>query len=167
MASAFDTEIEDCGDELAGPWRAPKQMLAAQQYGEGASIHDDETARRLGFRGGTIEGPTHFSQFEPLGARLWGNAWFEAGCISAHYRSPVFEGETVRAFAAKPAPGARQTAISMRKPYGTEVLTGTVSVGQETSPTPSALEARLATLPASGAAGNPARCVGPYQIRRT
>jgi hypothetical protein len=147
MVDAFDTEIEDCGEELAGPWREPKQMLAAQEYDSHASIHDDETAQKLGFRGGTIEGPTHFSQFEPLGVRLWGVAWFETGCISAHYRSPAFEGEAVRAFVAKPAPGARQTKIAMRKRDGTEVLAGTLSVGQDRSGTPTALETRLSSLP--------------------
>lgn len=143
---AFDTKIEDCGDEFAGPWREPKQMLAAQSYDSHASIHDDETAQRLGFKGGTIEGPTHFSQFEPLGAYLWGKAWFESGCVSAHYRSPVFEGEKVRAFVAKPAPGAKHTTITMRKSDGVEVLAGTLSVDQGASREPTALETRLSTL---------------------
>lgn len=146
-AEPFDTAIEDHGDEFAGPWREPKQMLAAQQYDSHTSIHDDETAKRLGFQRGTIEGPTHFSQFEPLGAYLWGPAWFEIGCISAHYRAAVFEGEKVRAFVTKPLPGAKQTTIAMRKPDGTEVLAGTMSVAQDRSRVPTALEARLATLP--------------------
>lgn len=145
-AEPFDTEIEDTGAELAGPWREPKQMLAAQEYDSHASIHDDETAQKLGFKGGTIEGPTHFSQFDPLGVRLWGKEWFETGCISAHYRSPVFEGETVRAFVTKPAAGAKQTTIAMRKPDGTEVLAGTMSVGSGSADTLTALEARLKTL---------------------
>lgn len=145
IPDAFDTEIEDCGGTFAGPWREPKQMLAAQLYDSHASIHDDETARRLGFKGGTIEGPTHFSQFDPLGAHLWGQAWFERGCISAHYRAPVFEGEAVRASVAKPAPGAKHAAITMHKRDGTEVLAGSLSVGQDAPPT--ALEVRLATLP--------------------
>jgi len=146
-AEPFDTEIENHGDELAGPWREPKQMLAAQEYDSHTSIHDDATAKRLGFQGGTIEGPTHFSQFEPLGAHLWGHAWFETGCISAHYRSAVYEGEKVRAFVTKLSPGAKQTAIAMRKPDGTEVLAGTMSVDAERSNVPTALQARIATLP--------------------
>jgi hypothetical protein len=147
MSDAFDIPIEDTGEAFAGPWREPKQMLAAQEYDAHASIHDDETAQRLGFKGGTIEGPTHFSQFEPLGAHLWGRAWFESGCISAHYRSPVFEGESVRAFVAKPAAGAKHTTIFMRKADGTEVLAGTLSVDQEAGRAPTALETRLGGLP--------------------
>ena len=37
---AFDTPIT-----LSGPFRAPKQMLAVQEYGGHKSIHDDGMAR--------------------------------------------------------------------------------------------------------------------------
>ena len=71
MASkAFETMITETGNDLAGPWRRPHQMLHAQVYDSHASIHDDATAQKLGFQGGTIEGPTHFSQFAPLCERL-------------------------------------------------------------------------------------------------
>jgi len=75
----FDTIITESPESITGPWRRPHQMLHAQVYDSHASIHDDATAQKLGFQGGTIEGPTHFSQFAPLCARLWGNAWFETG----------------------------------------------------------------------------------------
>jgi ribose transport system ATP-binding protein len=91
---SFDTPLV-----LRGPLRAPRQMLADQAYGGHASLHDDEMARSLGFRAGPIEGPTHFSQFDPLLTRIWGRAWFEHGCLSAHYLNMVIEGEEVRAFA--------------------------------------------------------------------
>jgi hypothetical protein len=126
---AFETIITESADSLAGPWRRPHQMLHAQTYDSHASIHDDATAQKLGFQGGTIEGPTHFSQFAPLCERLWGKAWFETGCISAHYRNPSFEGEEVQAILAKPEPGQKQGAIQMVKRDGTEVLRGTASVG--------------------------------------
>ena len=64
-AAAFTTEILERDNLLVGPWRSPKQMLHAQVYDSHASIHDDATAQKLGFQGGTIEGPTHFSQFAP------------------------------------------------------------------------------------------------------
>jgi hypothetical protein len=142
--NAFDTAIDETADHLAGPWRQPHQMLHTQVYDSHASIHDDATAQKLGFKGGTIEGPTHFSQFAPLGERAWGQAWFETGCLSAHYRSAVFEGEEVQAILKKPAPGQSQTEIQMVKRDGTEVLRGTASVGQGASPT--ALEERLSEL---------------------
>ena len=107
-ARAFDTLIGDDGQTLVGPWRAPQQMLAAQVYDGHVSIHDDAMAKKMGFKAATIEGPTHFSQFAPLCAQLWGEAWFETGCISAHYRSAVFAGEEVQASAAKPNDGESQ-----------------------------------------------------------
>lgn len=141
---AFETTITEAAGSLAGPWRRPHQMLHAQVYDSHASIHDDATAQKLGFQGGTIEGPTHFSQFAPLCERLWGKAWFETGCISAHYRNPSFEGEEVQAVLEMPAPGQRQCKIQMLKRDGTEVLRGTASVGDDGSAT--ALDQRLTEL---------------------
>jgi hypothetical protein len=122
----------------------PEADAAAQVYDSHASIHDDATAQKLGFQGGTIEGPTHFSQFAPLGERIWGQAWFEAGCLSAHYRNPAFEGEEVQANIAKPKPGERVAAIGMTRRDGTEILRGTASVGGDGSET--ALSRRLGEL---------------------
>ena len=141
---SFDTPITEADDVLVGPWRTPQQMLAAQQYDEHASIHDDSTAQRLGFQGGTIEGPTHFSQFAPLCEHLWGRAWFETGCISAHYRHPSFAGEEVQAIVTKPVGQQNQVSIRMAKRDGTQVLRGSASVG--THSPPSALDLRLAEL---------------------
>ena len=141
---AFETIITETTDSLTGPWRRPYQMLHAQVYDSHASIHDDATAQKLGFQGGTIEGPTHFSQFAPLCERLWGKTWFETGCISAHYRNPSFEGEEVQAILAKPEPGQASCAIQMVKRDGTEVLRGTASVGDNKQAT--ALEQRLTEL---------------------
>jgi hypothetical protein len=141
---AFDTEIAESNGTLTGPWRQPKQMLNAQVYDSHASIHDDATAQKLGFQGGTIEGPTHFSQFAPLCERIWGKAWFETGCLSAHDRNPVFEGEQVQASIEMPKPGQTSCAIGMTKKDGTEILRGTASVGGDGSET--ALSQRLKEL---------------------
>lgn len=141
---AFRTEILERDNLLVGPWRSPKQMLQAQVYDSHASIHDDATAQKLGFQGGTIEGPTHFSQFAPLCERIWGQAWFETGCLSAHYRNPAFEGEEVQASIEAPKPGQTVCAIGMTKRDGTEILRGTASVGGDGSET--ALHRRLGEL---------------------
>lgn len=114
---------------LCGPWRKPRQMLAEQVYDSHKSIHDDATAASLGLRAGPIEGPTHFSQFDPLLFQLFGQAWFETGCISAHYQNMVVEGEEVRAFVQVSASGESATRLWAEKRDGTPVLTGTASVG--------------------------------------
>ena len=126
MSRAFTTKTFLCGE-----LRQPRQMLAHQEYGGHASIHDDAMAAKLGFSGAPIEGPTHFSQFVPLLHELFGDAWFERGCISAHYQNMVVEGEAVRAFAARVEPGATSTVISAEKADGTPVLVGTASLGPD------------------------------------
>jgi hypothetical protein len=114
---------------LCGNYRKPRQMLAEQVYDSHKSIHDDDTAASLGLRAGPIEGPTHFSQFDPLLFQLFGNAWFETGCISAHYQNMVVEGEDVRAFAQSPAAGESAIRIWAEKRDGTPVLMGSATVG--------------------------------------
>src|SRR3982751_4575657 len=141
---AFRTELLESGNLLVGPWRSPKQMLHAQVYDSHASIHDDATAQKLGFQGRTIQSPTHFSQFAPLCERIWGQQWFETGCLSAHYRNPTFEGEEVQASIEKAKPGQSICAIGMSKRDGTEILRGTASVGGDGSET--ALSQRLKEL---------------------
>ena len=123
---SFDTPLSLCG-----PLRRPHQMLAEQEYGGHTSIHDDAMAEKLGFRAGPIEGPTHFSQFAPLLAQLWGRAWFERGCFSAHYQNMVVEGEEVRAFVALPAAGATRTDAWAQKADGTPVLEASASLGPD------------------------------------
>jgi hypothetical protein len=113
----------------SGPLREPRQMLATQTYDGHLSIHDDTTAGELGLRAGPIEGPTHFSQFDPLLVGLFGQAWFETGCISVHYQNMVVEGEAVRAFVQAPAAGQRVATIWAEKSDGTPVLKGTASIG--------------------------------------
>lgn len=135
----FDTPLV-----LRGPLRKPRQMLAGQEYRGHASIHDDQMAQRLGFKAGPIEGPTHFSLFQPLLDHIWGQAWFERGCLSAHYQNMVVEGEEVRAFAEVPAPGITRTRVWAEKADGTPVLEASASIGPDHGET--LLEARLKTL---------------------
>lgn len=144
-AQGFDTPITEEGGALIGPWRSPRQMLATQAYDGHASIHDEATAQKLGFKSATIEGPTHFSQFVPLCVAHWGERWLAAGCLSAHYRNPVFEGERVRAILTpSDAAGGAQADIRMEREDGAEILRGTASIGPDHPP--SALEQRMATL---------------------
>ena len=144
MQLPFATPIQDTGTELIGPLRIPRQMLAAQKYDDHTSIHDNETAKKFGFKGGTIEGPTHFSQFAPLCVALWGPQWLAQGTLSAHYRNACFEGDKVRALVTKPQDGGTHTTIRMEREDGTEILRGTAAMGG--SNPPSALEQRISEL---------------------
>lgn len=125
-------------------FKRPRQMLGVQEYDGHLSIHDDKMAEDLGFSGAPIEGPTHFSQFVPLLHELFGDAWFERGCISAHYQNMVVEGDEVRVFADPLTRGATSTRIGAEKRDGTPVLTGTASVGPAYGETE--IQQRLARL---------------------
>ncbi len=123
--------LSDTPITLTGPLRSPRQLLADQTYDGHVSVHDDEMADKLGLAGAPIEGPTHFSQFEPLVAALWGERWFSDGCLSAHFLNMVVEGEQVQATVALDGPGATSARIDAAKADGTPVLTGTASIGPE------------------------------------
>lgn len=141
QGSAFPTEIT-----LTGPLRAPAQMLADQEVDGHSSLHDEATAGSLRLAGAPIEGPTHFSQFDPLAFALWGPAWFERGCISSHFRTMVIEGEQVQAsMVTAGEDGAR---IEAHKADGMPVLVGTASVGPDHPE--SALEHRRAAVGGPG-----------------
>lgn len=136
MALTSDTPMT-----ITGPIRAPRQLLAEQVYDGHLSVHDGDTAAELGLTGAPIEGPTHFSQFEPMLASLWGERWFTHGCLSAHFLNMVVEGEEVQATVTAPGPGAELVTIDAAKADGTPVLTGTASVDPDAE---TALAPRLA-----------------------
>lgn len=120
----FETELT-----VTGPFRAPAQMLEHQEVDGHASVHDDATAESLGLLGAPIEAPTHFSQIDPLAAGLWGQAWFERGCISSHFRTMVVECEQVQA--SLTTTSATSARVEAHKADGTPVLAGTASIGPD------------------------------------
>ncbi|HZU77019.1 MAG TPA: hypothetical protein VFA70_09665, partial [Dehalococcoidia bacterium] len=121
-------EITEEGGVLIGPYRAPTNL--AMGAGEG-SIHDDATAQRLGFRGGTVAGSVHMQQFPPVLLRAFGQRWFETGALSCYFRNATMHGEPVRPFLRLPAPGDDvQTDLWMERDTGIKVLDGTASIGR-------------------------------------
>ena len=143
--TAITTEDDAEGSgrgRLVGPYRSPAQMLQDQTYDGHMSVHDEATASSLGLSGAPIEAPTHFSQIDPLAVARWGRAWFERGCVSAHFRTMVVEGEQVQASL---TPTGDDTAtIEAHKPDGTTVLTGTADIAVD--PAVTELGRRLAAL---------------------
>lgn len=121
-----------------GELRRPRNMFA----GSAGSIHDDATAQRLGFKGGTVAGSVHLDQFAPLLVKAFGDRWFESGSLSLYFRNATTDGEPVRAFVEAPAePVAdRQVRAWMERPDGTMVAEGTAALGDPD--VPSALFAR-------------------------
>lgn len=91
-------------------------------------IHDDATATKLGFRGGTVAGNIHMDQFVPLLRGVFGDAWLERGALSMYFRNATVDGEAVRA-SVEPPNGRTQVRCAMHREDGMEVMAGTASVG--------------------------------------
>ena len=73
--------LTDTPADLVGPAR-----IALNH--SGASIHDPEEAKRLGFRGSAVGGNLHLDIFAPLLVETYGQAWFERGALSRRYGKP-------------------------------------------------------------------------------
>ena len=123
---------------IRGPVRRPTNAARSQR----GSIHDDDTATKLGFRGGTVAGSIHMDQFPPLLLEAFGNTWFERGSLSLYFTNATTDGEPVQAFVDQPAPGssAAQVKAWMDRGDGMRVAEGTAAVGTPGEPT--ALAAR-------------------------
>lgn len=119
-------------DVITGPVRRPRN-LAAHIVG---SIHDDDTAAALGFRGGTVAGSVHLDQFPPLLLQAFGQRWFETGSLSLYFRHATTDGEAVQAFVGRPPTGDvdPQVRAWMTTPAGELVAEGTAAVGDPRAP---------------------------------
>lgn len=109
-----------------GPFRTPRNMAAEVK----GSIHDDATAAKLGFRGGTVAGSVHMDQFVPRLVELFGERWFETGGISLYFTQATVDREDV---AAQVAAGDGRARLSMHNRQGAQICTGTASDQQDPS----------------------------------
>lgn len=118
---------------LTGPLR---QSVNQAQEVEG-SIHNDEIATKLGFRGGTVAGSIHLELFPPLLRQAFGDAWFERGTLSINFRNPTMNREPVRALLNAPAKEATdvQTSAWIERDDGMLVGEGSASVGDPSEKT--------------------------------
>jgi hypothetical protein len=106
--------------DLVGDLRIPRNTA----QGAHGSIHDDATASKLGFRGGTVAGSLHMDQFAPLVAKLYGDDWWKHGNMSFYFRQATVDQEAVRAFAQRGEPHAR---LWMENEAGALIAEGTAS----------------------------------------
>jgi hypothetical protein len=100
------------------------------------SIHDDATATKLGFRGGTVAGSIHLELFPPLLLKAFGERWFERGTISMYFLNATTDREAVRAFLKEPPLDATdaQVDIWIEREDGMRVAEGTASIGSPDEP---------------------------------
>jgi hypothetical protein len=100
------------------------------------SIHDDATAAKLGFRGGTVAGSIHLELFPPILMKAFGKRWFERGTISMYFLNATTDREAVRAFIKEPPRDATDALVDIwvEREDGMRVAEGTASVGNPDEP---------------------------------
>ncbi|MGH2611070.1 MAG: hypothetical protein ACRDHF_18465, partial [Tepidiformaceae bacterium] len=120
------------GGVIAGPLRSSVNNAITSK----GSIHDDETASKLGFRGGTVAGSIHMELFPPLLLEAFGKEWFERGTLSLYFVNATTDREPVRAFLRQPA-AKQDTQVDawVLREDGMRVAEGTASVGDPGEPT--------------------------------
>jgi hypothetical protein len=116
--------VSDKTRPWAGEFRKPRNS-AAQAKG---SIHDDATASKLGFKGGTVAGSIHMDQFVPGLLAIHGDCWFETGAMSLYFTQATVDAEAVRATI---EPGAERARLTMHNEAGAKICEGTASVGHD------------------------------------
>ncbi len=75
-----------------GRWRQLPNLAANIKD----SIHDDDRARELGFRGGFVPGPTVAEAIMPAILGHFGQQWFEGGWYDLKFITPVYMNEEVQ-----------------------------------------------------------------------
>ena len=122
-----DTEIKE--GHIYGGWR--RAVNAASSAGSG-SIHDDETARNLGMRGGAVVGVVHLNLFPPLILKTLGQQWFEKGSMSIFYTYALVDGEQVRGIMGMPPEKKDNAQVEAwaEDKDGHTVGTGTIAIGK-------------------------------------
>ncbi|MEM7017948.1 MAG: hypothetical protein AAF512_11510, partial [Pseudomonadota bacterium] len=100
---------------------------------EKGGIHDDETAKDLGFTGGTVAGSIHMEQFPPFLIEHLGEEWLQNGTLSLYFRSATTDGEPVRCVGYPPAASdsGQRMQIGMFDENGMLVMDGTASIGED------------------------------------
>ena len=110
---------------IESAWRQPTNTSADEKGG----IHDDDTAQKLGFDGGTVAGSLHMEQFPPLLVQHFGQDWWRQGNLSLYFKKATFDGDPVRAFL-EPESDTRAK-VWMENEAGDTVMSGSAALGED------------------------------------
>jgi hypothetical protein len=113
-------------EAIKGPMWGARNWSANAGAG---SIHDNATAAKLGFRGGTVAGDVHMNQFPPVLLKVFGNQWFERGNLSLSFKNATVDLEQVQVFAEARVAGSDTVRVWMERDDGLLVATGTAALG--------------------------------------
>ena len=92
--------------------------------GDAGSIHDDETARAHGYRGGLVTGVTLIGYATRALVERHGAAWLTGGTLDVRFVRPVYDGEPLRVAL---APGRDGVAVALTTGAGTLCAEGAAS----------------------------------------
>jgi acyl dehydratase len=97
-------------------------------------IHDDDVARRFGFRGGLVPGVDVYAYMTHLPVQRWGRAWLKRGTAECRLLKPVYDGDTAVVTAAEGEAG-----LDLRIESGGELcVTGRAALPDERAAPPPA-----------------------------
>jgi len=139
------------GRIIEGAFRSPHNGF---QQAPG-SIHNDEVAAKLGFKGGTVPGSVHMDQFAPMLVEAYGADWFSRGNMSLHFTQATVDREEVKAVMQAASPRSR---LTMFNGDGVQVCIGTA--GGETRDPESEMSRRMAAQ----APAEALRILAGYQV---
>ncbi len=94
------------------------------------SVHDDEVARRMGYRAALVPGAFLYGHFSRVAVELWGQRWIEAGSMGASFRRPVYNGDAVT-ITVTPGPGAGRLGLVLVGADGQNAADGWISPAEE------------------------------------
>ena len=121
-------KLNHTNGKITGPWRTPINIDSEDK----TNIHNEEDAKKLGFRGGLVAGSIHMEMFLPELLEAFGEAWLERGCLSMYFMNATLDGEEVRAVVGEldGDPEGAQVAVYGERPNGTVLGQGTASLGE-------------------------------------
>ena len=85
-----------------GPYRIEAVNTAKESENK---IHDDQVARRFGFKGGLVPGVEVYAYMTHLPVARWGREWLEGGTAECRLLKPVYDGDMVTVTASETADG--------------------------------------------------------------
>jgi acyl dehydratase len=85
-----------------GPYRIEAVNTAKESENK---IHDDQVARRFGFKGRLVPGVEVYAYMTHLPVARWGRAWLERGTAECRLLKPVYDGDMVTVTASENGDG--------------------------------------------------------------
>jgi hypothetical protein len=110
----------------------PPHSLVARNTATASTnkIHDDEVARRFGFRGGLVPGVDVYAYLCHPPVEAWGIEWLERGTMRARFHQPVYDGRRVDI---TPGPDGR---LELRDEQGNRCADGVATLPEHAAPLP-------------------------------